>query len=175
MANVFLISDQHCDHANILNFFRSDGVTKLRPGFDNVDEMNEHMVERHNSVVKPVDKVYFVGDVAMSHKALPILKRLNGEKCLIKGNHDKAKLSQYLPYFYDIRGSHQFDGVLMTHIPVHPESLARWPVNVHGHLHYNRVMLDNKIDPRYFNVSVECINYTPISLEELKVAVKNQS
>lgn len=175
MANIFLISDQHYGHSNILNFFRSDGTTKLR-SFTHVDEMDEHMIECHNSVVKPGDRVYFVGDVCMSHKNLPILNRLNGEKCLIKGNHDKAKLSQYLPYFYDIRGSHQFDGLLLTHIPVHPDSLARWPCNIHGHLHYNRVMKSpHHIDPRYFNVSVECINYTPISLEELKLEIKKQS
>lgn len=111
----------------------------------------------------------------MSHKNLYLLDRMNGEKVLIKGNHDKAKLSQYLPYFKDIRGSHQMDGILMTHIPVHPESLARWPISVHGHLHYNRVMYTNRYgntfpDPRYFNTSMECLeDYTPISLEELKV------
>lgn len=150
-------------------------MTKLRP-FSHVDEMDEHMVECWNRVVKPGDKVYHLGDVAMSHKSLPILNRLNGDKCLIKGNHDKAKLSQYLPYFYDIRGSHQFDGILMTHIPAHTESLARWPCNVHGHLHYNRVMSSpHHIDPRYFNVSVECINYTPISLEQLKLEIKKQT
>lgn len=175
MANVFLISDHHLYHSNILNFFRSDGVTKLR-SFSNVDEMDEHMVECHNSVVKPGDKTYFLGDVCFSAKALPILARMNGEKVLIKGNHDKLKLSQYMQYFKDVRGSHQFDGILMTHIPVHTGSLARWPVNVHGHLHANNVELSpHHPDPRYFNVSVEQINYTPISLEDLKSRVKNLS
>lgn len=176
MANVLLISDHHFGHANVLTFMHTD-VDKLRPGFSDVTEMDEHMVKCHNDVVKPNDKVYFLGDVCMSHKSLPILGRLNGKKCLIKGNHDKAKLSQYLPYFYDIRGSHQFDGMLLTHIPTHVESLGRWPVNVHGHTHANYVK--NKYglrDPRYVCVCVEQphINYTPISLEELKLHIKNQ-
>lgn len=174
MANIFLVSDHHLGHNNILTFFQSDGVTKLR-SFAHVDEMNEHMIERHNSVVKPGDKTYFLGDVTFSNKNLHLVGRMNGEKVLIKGNHDTLKLSQYQYYFKDVRGSHQFDGILMTHIPVHPESLARWPVNVHGHLHH-RVVKDkySRPDPHYFNVSVEQLDYTPISLEELKRITKNR-
>lgn len=169
MANIFFASDTHLGHANILTFKRSDG-TPLRD-FANITEHDEYIIARHNSVVRPNDKVYLLGDVAMSHKSLYLLDRMNGEKVLIKGNHDKCKLSQYLPYFKDIRGSHQFDGIIMTHIPIHPESLARWGINLHGHLHYNRVTVGpfNKPDTRYFNVSMECLNdYTPISLEEVK-------
>lgn len=176
MSNIFLISDQHYGHANCLNFFLKDEVTKLRPGFSCVEEMDEFMVEQHNSVVTKSSKVYFLGDVAMSHKNLPILARLNGEKILIKGNHDKAKLSQYAPYFKDVRGSHQLDYFLLTHIPVHPMNLYRFPVNIHGHLHDGRVLKDDgTIDHRYFCVCVEQINYTPISLEFIKSQLKNQT
>ena len=174
MANIFLISDHHLFHGNILTFLKADG-TNVR-SFSSVEEMDEHMIACHNSVVRPGDKTYFLGDVCFSAKALPLVARMNGEKVLIKGNHDKLKLSQYQTLFKDVRGSHQFDGMLLTHIPVHTESLARWPCNVHGHLHTNRVRLHNgEVDPRYFNVSVECINYTPISLEELKLEIKKQS
>lgn len=173
MANIFLISDHHLSHGNILTFLKADG-TNVR-SFPSVEEMDEHMIDCHNSVVRPGDKTYFLGDVCFSAKALPLVARMNGEKVLIKGNHDKLKLSQYQTLFKDVRGSHQFNGILLTHIPVHTGSLARWPCNVHGHLHTNRVMLGDVIDPRYFNVSVECINYTPISLEELKLGIKKQS
>lgn len=172
--NIFFASDHHFHHKNILTFKNQDD-TPLRV-FDDVDHMNEIMVQRHNSVVKPNDKVYFVGDVSMSRnaKGLEILGRMNGEKVLVKGNHDLCTLNQYLKYFKDVRGSHQFDGMILTHIPIHPESLARWGVNVHGHLHNNIVMhrgfAGKPIEPdrRYFNVSMERINYTPISLEEVK-------
>ena len=140
--------------------------------FESVEHMNEHMVYMHNSRVRPQDKVYFLGDVTMARnaKGLEILARMNGEKVLVKGNHDLCKAEQYLQYFKDVRGSHQFDGIILTHIPIHPESLARWGVNVHGHLHNNvvRMQLAQIPDRRYFNVSVERINYTPISLEEIK-------
>ena len=64
--------------------------------------------------------------------------------------------------------------MILTHIPIHPESLARWGLNVHGHLHANVVKLSlaQIPDPRYFNVSMEQINYTPISLETVKKYVR---
>lgn len=172
MANIFFTSDWHLGHQNILTFNRKDGI-RLRD-FNSVDEMHEHMISKHNSVVGKSDKVYVLGDVAFTNKWLHIVDRFNGEKVLIKGNHDNLKLSQYEPYFKDVRGSHQFKGVIMTHIPIHPESLARWGVNIHGHLHSNKVLTaQGSEDLRYLNVSVECLNdYTPISLEEVK-ALKN--
>lgn len=170
MANIFFASDHHFGHANILTFKRQDG-TPLRE-FRDVDHMNEHIVNCHNSVVRPGDKTYFLGDIVMSRKssALEILGRMNGEKILIKGNHDQCKPEAYLKYFKDIRGSHQFEGLIMTHIPIHSESLARWGLNVHGHLHYQvvKMPLSQIPDPRYFNVGMERINYTPISLEDIK-------
>ena len=169
MANIFFAADYHFGHENCFKTFKlADGVTPLRP-FSSVEEMNETMIERHNKVVRPEDKIYMLGDLAMGPKWLYLLGRMNGEKVLIKGNHDNAKLSQYLPYFKDVRGSHQFDGMLLTHIPVHPLSLARWGLNVHGHLHsYNVPDQYGKPDKRYRCVSVEQINYTPISLEEIR-------
>lgn len=170
MSNIFFASDHHFHHKNILTFKNAEG-TPLRV-FDSVEHMNEHMVYMHNCVVRPADKVYFLGDVTMARnaKGLEILRRMNGEKILIKGNHDLCSATQYLEHFKDIRGSHQFDGMILTHIPIHVESLARWGLNVHGHLHSNvvRMQLAQIPDRRYFNVSMECINYTPISLEQIK-------
>lgn len=167
MPNIFFTSDWHLGHQNLLNFKRKDGVTPLR-NFSSVEEMHDYLVEKHNSVVRTCDKVYVLGDVCFTNKWLHVVDRFNGEKVLIKGNHDTLKLSQYEPYFKDVRGSHQFSGVIMTHIPIHPESLARWGVNIHGHLHVNTLN-----DDRYVNVSVESLkDYTPISLEEIK-AQKN--
>jgi calcineurin-like phosphoesterase family protein len=172
MSNIFLASDHHLGHTNILTFRKSDG-SFLRE-FSSIEEHDEHIINMHNSVVAKGDKTYFLGDVGFSTKILPLLDRMNGEKILVKGNHDKLKLSQYLPYFKDIRGSHQFDGLLLTHIPVHPGSLSRWAANIHGHLHSNVVELTPGVpDTRYFNVSMECINYTPISLEQLKSEIKH--
>lgn len=156
----------------MMKFTRADG-SPLRV-FKDATHMNEYMVMQHNRVVQPNDKVYFLGDLAMSKKFLPILHRMKGEKILIRGNHDMETADKYMIYFKDVRGSHQLDGMLLTHIPVHTESLSRWKVNVHGHLHSNRVMTacGGKFDERYQSVCMEQLDdYTPISLEELKARI----
>lgn len=163
--NIFLISDTHFGHRGVTQFLRDDG-TKLRP-WDTIEEMDEALVSNWNSVVTSKDKVYHLGDVVINRRAFPILHRLNGEKVLIKGNHDLFRLEEYTPFFKDIRGSHPLDGMILTHIPIHPESLGRWTYNIHGHLHANTMD-----DSRYVNVSVEQIKYTPIALEELKRKLK---
>lgn len=176
MPNIFLCSDHHFGHESMMKFTRADGVTPLR-SFEDATHMNEYMVMQHNREVTPSCKVYFLGDLAMHKKFLPIIGRMNGEKVLIKGNHDLAPTSEYLKYFKDIRGTHQLEGLLLSHIPVHPNSLGRWKGNVHGHLHSNVVTIgDTSItDPRYYNVSMEQLDdYTPVSLEELKLQIKNR-
>lgn len=173
MSNIFLCSDHHFSQAGATRFLRDDG-TKIRP-FDTVEEMDEYMIEKHNSVVRTKDKVYLLGDFCFSKKHIHIADRLNGDKVLIKGNHDTLELHHYASYFRDVRGCHQFDGMFLSHVPIHPESLGRWGVNVHGHLHANRVMtaFGTKIDERYQSVCMEQLDdYTPISLEELKAKIK---
>lgn len=162
MTNTFIISDTHFSHYNSwAKFTRSDGVTPLRP-FSSNEEMDEALVENWNKVVGPNDKVYHLGDVAIAKRALTILGRLNGRKVLVKGNHDVAKLQHFTEYFADIRGVHYTNDVIMSHIPVHTSCVDRFKANVHGHLHANYIN-----DPRYLCVSVEHINYTPISYDDV--------
>lgn len=177
MKNVFLISDTHFGHQKACEFLNDNG-SKMRP-WDTAEEMDEAIVKNWNSVVGPKDKVYHLGDVVIGKKHLKTLERLNGDKVLIRGNHDIFQLEHYLPYFRDIRGVHVLDEFILSHIPLHRASVKeRWKANVHGHLHPYRVKYNlgygEEIDPRYLCVSVEQINYTPISLEEVKKRVKEQ-
>lgn len=176
MSNTFIVSDTHWGHIGVTKFLREDG-SKLRP-WDTIEEMDEAMIANWNSAVRPKDKVYHLGDVVINRRAFPTLARLNGDKVLIKGNHDIFKLHEYTPYFRDIRGFGTLDGFALTHVPIHPDSLSRWKGNLHGHLHANRVMRTvndircameyEEIDPRYLCLSVEHINFTPISLEDAR-------
>ena len=159
MPSVFLVSDTHFGHAGVTRFLRDDG-TKLRP-WDSVEEMDEEMVKRWNETVKPTDKVYHLGDVVINRKALSIMHRLNGDKVLIKGNHDIFKLEDYTRHFRDIRGYHVMDNLILSHIPVHPDSKGRFRGNIHGHLHARS--LD---DPWYQCVCVEQTDFRPILFEE---------
>ena len=184
MPATFLTSDTHFGHAGVCRFLRNDGVTKLRP-WDNPEEMDEEMVRRWNERVRPKDKVYHLGDVVINRKHLTTLGRLNGDKVLIRGNHDIFKLEDFTPYFRDIRGYHVMSGMILSHIPVHEESLGRFGVNVHGHLHANRVMrraestmefmergVRSWIDTRYHCVCVEQTDFAPILLEDLIKRIK---
>lgn len=173
MKEIFLISDTHFSHKAICSFTLTDGVTPLRP-WDSPEEMDEAMIEKWNSVVKPHDKVYHLGDVVIKVKDLEIMDRLNGDKVLIRGNHDIYDMRDYAKYFRDIRGVHVLDGLIMSHIPLHPESLGRFGCNIHGHLHAHRVMLDGAIDPRYISVCVEQTDFAPISFDVVKERILAQ-
>ena len=186
MPGVFLVSDTHFGHAGVCRFTHNDTGIKIRPWTD-PNEMDEAMVKMWNETVKPNDKVYHLGDVVINRKALPILNRLNGDKVLIKGNHDIFKLEDYTKYFRDIRGYHVMNNMILSHIPVHSDSKGRFSANIHGHLHTNRVMkargvdattgrilYGKEIDPWYFNISVEQIGFKPILFEDVIAKIKAQ-
>ena len=174
MPSVFLVSDTHFGHAGVCRFTHPDDATvKLRP-WDNADEMDEEMIRRWNDRVRPSDKVYHLGDVVINRKALKTLHRLNGDKVLIRGNHDIFPDVEYREYFRELRAYHVMNGMILSHIPIHPESLGRFGVNIHGHLHASRVKMEPVgkygipvIDPRYHCVCVEQTDFAPILFEDV--------
>lgn len=174
----FIWSDQHWGHSNILKFTRADGVTPLRPLWNDVDEMNSALVNNHNNVVaadrssETGDVVIFLGDLSMKASVLesimPRLVRCH-TRILIKGNHDNASHDFYKRYFNFVLPMLPLNGTaIMTHIPIHPDSIGRYGVNIHGHLH-DKVVLDmnGNPDPRYINVSVEQTNFRPVLLQSI--------
>lgn len=191
MANVFYISDLHLGHAKTTDgtFKNADG-SNLRP-FASAEEMNNEIIRRWNDVVREQDKVYVLGDVVINKKFLPLIKELKGAKRLVRGNHDIFKTRQYMEVgFKEVYGVRVLDDCILSHIPLHPECITkRFGINVHGHLHGNNLMLTRRgddiekddfgknyhgLDPRYFNVSVEQINYTPINHEDLMVEARRR-
>ena len=184
MPSIFLVSDTHFGHFGVCKFTRNDGVTKLRP-WDNPEEMDEEMVKRWNETVRPNDKVYHLGDVVINRKALKTLHRLNGDKVLIRGNHDIFRDDEYREYFRELRAYHVMNGMILSHIPIHIESLGRFGTNIHGHLHANRVkkicgvnvktntiIHSEEIDPRYHCVCVEQTDFRPILFEDVIKRIK---
>ena len=174
--NIFFISDTHFGHANMITFLNYDG-TRMRP-FSSVEECDELMIEKWNKVVKPSDRIFHLGDVVYKCKNRDeIMQRLNGEKILIKGNHDRDQLGWYMKYFKDIRSTHHIDGnYLLGHFPVHPDSKGRFVRQLHGHIHAQTVMKSSLVhcgfvrepDLWYRNCCVEVNNYTPIPFEVIK-------
>lgn len=182
MKDIFFISDTHFNHEAILQFVDHAKPTELiRAGFENIEHMNETMIERWNSVVKPTDVVYHLGDVVFGENKPDWLEtnmpRLNGKKFLVLGNHDRPKILQ--PYFKEISVWAEFHdhNFIATHIPMHKEATKRgrpgysladpkvnYMRNVHGHIHQNKSW-----ESWMKCVSVEQTDYTPVHIEELFV------
>lgn len=180
MPATFLVSDTHFGHAGVCRFTHPDDPeVKLRPWSD-PDEMDEEMIRRWNDTVRPSDKVYHLGDVVINRKALKTLSRLNGDKVLIRGNHDIFPDNEYREYFRELRAYHVLNGMILSHIPVHEASLGRFGTNIHGHLHATRVkrargvdartgavLYSTENDVRYHCVCVEQTDFRPILLEDV--------
>ena len=72
-AKIWFTADLHFGHSNIIQHCN-------RP-FSNVDEMDNYLISRWNSVVKPNDTIFVLGDVGYDwRKYLP---NLRGDKVLI--------------------------------------------------------------------------------------------
>ena len=175
MAKTWVYSDPHFYHQNICVFTRHDG-SPLRP-WDDVNKMNDEMIEWYNELVSDGDRVYILGDVAFSAVHMRnSVGRLKGRKVLVPGNHEPPKMRKYFDLFDDVRGYVQKQGFIMSHIPLHPESLSRWKLNIHGHLHDNEVLeaFDDRWpkairspDERYYCACVERTNFRPKLLDEI--------
>jgi calcineurin-like phosphoesterase family protein len=166
MSIVRFIADLHLSHANMAT----------RRGFSTIEEHDEHIIAKWNSVVNKRDVTYILGDVTMEKSSpYPLLDRLNGIKHIVLGNHDRRQDTKKLfDYAESICGMINYKGVFLTHCPMHPDELTYGiSKNIHGHIHDKVVMkmLDGwEIpDERYFCVSCEQVDYLPKTLEELGI------
>ena len=158
--------DEYCPYC------QGTGKIPARP-FTSTNEMDELMIEKWNAVVKPSDHAYHLGDVAMKKPYLQLVRRLNGHKRLILGNHDIFKVEDYMAVgFEKICAVRVLDNILFTHIPVHPFSLGRFAANGHGHTHSAQPYPRVEGKGPYINLCVEQTGYAPVSLEWVKAKVK---
>lgn len=168
MSEIYVISDTHLNHKNILTFLDKDGKKFRGDRFDSIEGMNETIIDNWNKTVTPQDKIYHLGDVYFGpqKEADAILSRLNGKKRLIVGNHDCIygkgnPLQKYFQKIYMWRLFKEFN-MCLTHVPIHRDSFRKVEFNVHGHIHQN-----DSYGPEYINVCVEKMNYTPVHIEAI--------
>lgn len=164
VPDVWFASDHHLDHHNILKFVNDQGK-RVRPEFSSTEEMNETMLSRHNSLVSPNDKVYFLGDVGFNQNTLDkLLPKFNGRKRLILGNHDGYKMSFYERHFQKILVSWRpIYGLVFSHYPLFiSDDDTRMLANVHGHIHREQI---GKL--KYLNISVEETDYYPVHFTQI--------
>lgn len=189
---IFYISDLHFGHANVLNY-------DSRP-WTNVDEMNKDMIYLWNQRVGKRDTVYILGDFSMTlsiKEAKDIVNQLNGNKHLIRGNHDIRKaefeeLFESVQDYKEVADTVTIDGypentpvrVICSHyfMPFYNKNL-RGAIMLHGHTHASReAVLEDEIKAELrkvghrceaYNVGAVYLNYAPRTLEEI-IALQNR-
>lgn len=184
MSNVWFTADTHFNHAKVIQF---ENTTR---NFTSIEEHDEKLIENWNRAVRPKDTIWHLGDLYLGKDVEhfhSIMRRLNGQKRLIRGNHDTFPVDAYLEHFDDILGVWPKYGFVMSHVPLHPESARRWGFNVHGHLHSAKVhhwettyfndnhdVTESKAfvpDTMYYCVSVEHHNLYPVDLNTIRKAL----
>ena len=167
MSKIYLTSDTHFNHENILKY------EEIR-NFPSVEVMNEKIIENWNSVVGDDDLVYMLGDIFMGplDGIDEIMPRLKGRKYLVIGNHDTAprveRMSKYLEGSSDM---------LIIRLPKKKRAtLCHYPmrewygkdqgcVHFYGHVHGNEHRGGLNTERGSFHIGMDTNNLTPIALE----------
>lgn len=160
LMNVFVISDHHFYHENIIKYCN-------RP-FKNLREMNYVMIERWNSVVGKNDTVLHLGDFSFGDKRTVsrIRKHLNGKIYMVKGNHDKHGVSWYNNVGINmVKKPFIIGNFLFSH--ARKMDIGPNMIGICGHSHNKIPLLTESGSNKFYNVSVENLNYTPIRIKDL--------
>lgn len=158
--SIFFTSDLHLNHSKAIKF-------NNRP-FGSVEEMNDVLIENFNSKVKHKDVTYILGDFAFGNPS-NFIKRLNGEKILIKGNHDRYSDVNAIKhgfsevYMLKLLKINKLQ-IIMCHYPMYSWASSHYgSFHIHGHIHTNQIdFLWNR-----YNVGVDVNDYVPLSMDEL--------
>ena len=158
---IFFTSDQHFYHKNVIKYCN-------RP-FNSVEEMNEEIILRFNSVINNNDLCYFIGDVAFIHsvkETIMLLKKLNGFKILIVGSHDEV--------------TKNVNGIFVKKTPLlqikynkNQITLCHYNMRVWPASHYNSIQLfghsHGNLNPvgKQYDVGVDSNNFSPIHIDDV--------
>jgi len=167
---IWFTGDTHFNHANIIKYSK-------RP-FTDLDEMTAEIIHRWNTKVKTSDTVYHLGDFALSygkkHVKLidKILAKLNGQKYLIVGNHDRDETTKNrrwgkVTHYHEIkveRGGIYKQRIVMCHYAMRVwNQMYRGSWMLYGHSHGNLTDIGGKT----MDVGVDCHGYRPINIDEV--------
>ena len=183
MNKVFFTADLHFGHANAIRFDN-------RP-FSSVEEMDAEMMQRWNTKVTKDDIVYVLGDMiwkTRNNDAEWLVKNLNGQIILIKGNHDRFfHNTKALNALADIKDYADIpikleDGTtkrcILSHffIPMYVGN-RYGAIHLHGHSHCSQeaqmeVLIANMLNDhgiRHESYNVGCMywDYSPVTLDEI--------
>ena len=163
----FLISDTHFMHSNILKYCN-------RP-FKDVEEINQYIIKRLNSIIKKNDIVYHLGDFAFGNLDYisDIVLKLNGRIRLILGNHDSYNPNKYIECGFDRVYDKPIiysDYFILSHRPIEWIDETGVFANIYGHIHNDSRY--QWVTARSFNVSADVLNFTPIEFNKVVEMMK---
>lgn len=141
-SRTLFTSDLHLFHKNIKQF-----CPKTRLG-ETPSEQVEILIEKWNEQVSPQDTVYVLGDVSFEYgsyeKTVEAVKKLNGTKHLIIGNHDhsnvctifrKEKLFQTIDYYKKVKKLLD-KNLILCHYPIYEWDKCHYGTyHLYGHVH----------------------------------------
>lgn len=162
----YIIADPHFGDEYI--------IKSERFNFPTVKAMNELMIKQWNSIIEEHDMVYILGDFVGRTKISDmcgLVKKLNGYKILVMGNHDfdYASFSQeWLDFGFNEVYRHPIivdNFYIFSHEPVYINKHMPY-ANIYGHVHGNPIYKD--CCKQGFCACAERINYIPIDFEEIK-------
>ena len=178
-VKVWVTSDNHFGHENILRY--EDRTTKL--GIETIQEHDQVLIDNWNNAVGKNDLVLILGD--FSFRKAPdtetLLKQLNGDKVLIRGNHDiflddKTFDKSLFKAVYDYKEvKYKGQEIALMHYPIqdfkHMNRETKPAILLFGHIHSFKI----QIPKHSFNVGVDMNCYRPISLDyAIERALENE-
>jgi calcineurin-like phosphoesterase family protein len=197
----YFTSDTHFNHKNIIKYCSRGAFNNLPEFaggterlFNDVEEMNEHLVERWNSTVTDNDRIYHLGDVAFGNKdeAIKICNRLKGHMILVYGNHDlkckdeywlRAGFQEVHRLGYGKTLLYENDGweFQLSHYP-YRKDLTEYDDREYLHFHApeqdslssGKVLLHGHVHTQWktrgnmVNVGVDVWNYRPVSIASIR-------
>ena len=185
-SGIFFTSDTHFGHSKIIDYCK-------RP-FSSIEEHDKVLIQNWNNVVGQDDTVFHLGDFAYGNSQFiaNIIKQLNGNIILIKGNHDLRNINPTLynmfsDVVYQARILIDKQTVYLNHFPFlcfdHGDiNLYKdnYDIQLFGHVHSGPLTSSkdksrlNILFPTQYDVGVDNNNYTPISWADIKNKIKQQ-
>lgn len=185
-SGIFFTSDTHFGHSKIIDYCK-------RP-FSSIEEHDKTLIQNWNNTVGQDDTVFHLGDFAYGNSQFiaNIIKQLNGNIILIKGNHDLRNMN---PTLYNIFSDVVYQArilidkqtVYLNHFPFlcfdHGDiNLYKdnYSIQLFGHVHSGPLTSSEDVNrlnilfPTQYDVGVDNNNYTPISWADVKNKIKQQ-
>ena len=156
-------------------------------GFKNVDEMNEAIIAKHNSIVSPEDDVIVLGDLMLNNteKGIRCVNRLNGNLHIVYGNHDTPKrIQEYVNlkldtefWGYAIPYKYKKYSFYLSHYPTltsnldSNEPLKARVINLCGHSHTQDRWADGDKGLIY-HVEMDAHDCKPVNIRNIITEIK---